>query len=83
MENGCALKRICAVSLHFDALNSSKFEDGDRKALWVEFNEEVYQNVVEDTMHLVKEHGRDIQQIQKEWTERYGHGMKGENRGRE
>ena len=67
-----ALKRLCTASLHFDAVNSYKIEDALKKSLWVEFNEEVYPNVVEDTIHLVRKHGNDIQQIQREWMERYG-----------
>ena len=71
-ERCSALKRLCTASLYFDAMNSAKLEDGERRTLWVEFNEEVYQNVVEDTIHLVQKHDGDIQRIQREWTERYG-----------
>ena len=38
----------------------AELEDGERRTLWVEFNEEVYQNVVEDTIHLVQKHDGDI-----------------------
>ena len=73
-ERCSALKRLCTASLYFDAMNSMeiKVEDDVKQTVWVEFNEEYYQNVVEDTVHLVTKHDNDIQQIQKEWTERYG-----------
>ena len=71
-ERCCALKRLCTASLYFDAMNSSKLEDAAKKTLWVEFNEEIYRSVVEDIIHLVQNHDDDIQQIQREWTERYG-----------
>ena len=71
-ERCSALKRLCTASLYFENMNSSKLEDAMKKTLWVEFNEEVYQNVVEDTAHLVQKHDGDIEQIQREWTERYG-----------
>ena len=71
-ERCSALKRLCTASLYFDAMNSSKLEDAMKKSLWIEFNEEVYQNVVEDTIHLVQKHDGDIKRIQREWTERYG-----------
>ena len=71
-ERCSALKRLCTSTLYFDAMNSSKLEDVMKQTLWIEFNEEVYQNVVEDTIHLVQKHDSEIQQIQREWTERYG-----------
>ena len=71
-ERCSALKRLCTASLYFDAMNSYKLEEAVRRTSWVEFNEEVYQNVVEDTIHLVQQHQGDIQQIQREWTMRYG-----------
>ena len=70
-ERCSTLKRLCTASLYFDAINSSKLGDAIKRTLWVKFNEEVYQNVVEDTIHLMQKHDNDIQHIQREWTERY------------
>ena len=71
-ERCSALKRLCTASLHFDAIKCLNMEEMTKKMLWVEFNEELYRNALEDTIHLVTKHDNDIQQIQREWTEQYG-----------
>ena len=66
------LKRLCAASRYFDILNASNLDDDKKKELFVEFMETVYDSVLDDTAHLLKQHAGDVQQIWREWTERYG-----------
>ena len=66
------LKRLCAASRYFDILNASNLDEDKKKELFVEFMETVYDSVLDDTAHLLKQHAGDVQQIWKEWTERYG-----------
>jgi len=47
-------------------------DEEKKKALLVEFMETVYQSVLDDTAHFVKEHPEDIQRVWAEWTEQYG-----------
>lgn len=70
----CAFtKRLCTASLYIGALSASSSIDSDsRKALLVEFVQKVYQSLLDDVAHLVKEHDGDILEIQREWTEQYG-----------
>ena len=66
------LKRLCAASRYFDILNASNLDEDKKKELFVEFMETVYDSVLDDTAHLLKQHAGDVQQIWREWTERYG-----------
>ena len=66
------LKRLCAASRYFDILNASNLDEDKKKELFVEFMESVYDSVLDDTAHLLKQHAGDVQQIWREWTERYG-----------
>ena len=66
------LKRLCAASRYFDILNASNLDEDKKKELFVEFMETVYDSVLDDTAHLLKQHAGDVQQIWIEWTERYG-----------
>ena len=65
-------KRLCAASKYYDALCGAKMDEEDKKALLVEFMETVYHSVLDDTAHFIEEHAGDLQQVWKEWTERYG-----------
>ena len=65
--------RLCTASMYLEALRtSSKMKEDAKKALFTEFNEEVYRLVLDDTAHFTKEHGDDIERVHREWTERYG-----------
>ena len=66
------LKRLCAASRYFDVLFASKMDDEKKKEIFVKFMDTVYDSVIDDTAHLLKDHGDDLQKIWKEWTERYG-----------
>ena len=65
-------KRLCAASKYYDVLCAAKLSEEERKALLVEFMDTVYESVLDDTAHFIKEHEGDLQQVWKEWTERYG-----------
>ena len=71
-ESCCPLKRLCASSLYFDALTSSKMDAEVAKGIFVEFNESVYRQLVDDTKHLIKEHSNDLKRVHVEWTQKYG-----------
>ena len=72
-ERCAATKRLCAALLYFHALTTSNvLNEEEKKALFVEFSQEVYKSLLEDSIHFVKEHERDIQQVHTEWTEMYG-----------
>ena len=47
-------------------------DEAAKRALFLEFNEEVYRSVLDDTAHFIKEHGDDIERVHGEWTELYG-----------
>ena len=65
--------RLCTASWYFETLKTSpKMDEAARRALFVEFNEEVYHSVLDDTAHFIKEHGDDILRVHNEWTEQYG-----------
>ncbi len=65
--------RLCTASMYFEALRtSSKMDEAAKRALFVEFNEEVYRLVLDDAAHFIKEHEDDIGRVHGEWTERYG-----------
>ena len=65
------VKRLCAASRYFDLLSSSKMKKETKQSLFVHFNEEIYQNALDDTVHFIKEHERDIQRIHREWVQNY------------
>ena len=67
-----SIKRLCISSRYFDVLNKSKTHEKEMEALFVEFNQEIYQLVVDDTAHLAKKHCNDLQRIHSEWTAEYG-----------
>ena len=71
-ESCPVLKRLCASSRYFDVMNTSKLDENEKKLLFVEFNEDIYDLVVDDTTHLVQTHSEDVQHINSEWTEKYG-----------
>lgn len=71
-ESCSALKRLCASQRYFDALNSSKMGQEAASALFIEFNEEVYPLLIDDTAHLIGRHSNELQSIYKEWTLKYG-----------
>ena len=66
------LKRLCAASRYFDVINTSKLDENEKKLLFVEFNEDVYDLVVDDTTHLVQKHSDHVQRINSEWAEKCG-----------
>lgn len=65
------VKRLCAASRYFDLLNSSKMKKKTKQSLFVQFNEEIYQNALDDTVHFIKEHEGDIKRIHREWVQNY------------
>ena len=65
-------KRLCVASKYYDVLCTAKLDEEERKALLVEFMETVYESVLDDTAHFIKEHEGDLQRVWNEWTERYG-----------
>ena len=65
------LQRICESLKYYDALKASDM-DIEQKEQFVEFNMEIYTNILDDKAHLVKYHGNDLQKLYKEWTEKYG-----------
>ena len=71
-ESCAVLKRLCAASRYSDVLDTAKMDESEKKAVFVGFNEDVYDLIVEDTAHLVQEHSDDLQRIHREWTEKYG-----------
>ena len=51
--------RLCTASMYLEALRtSSKMKEDAKKALFTEFNEEVYRLVLDDTAHFTKERRR-------------------------
>ena len=72
-ERCTATKRLCAALLYFHALSTSMIlNEEEKKALFVEFSQEVYKSLLSDSIHFVKEHERDIKRVHIEWTEMYG-----------
>lgn len=66
-------KRLCTASMYFGVVSqSTTLSDEDKASLLVQFNEEAYQSMLEDTNHFIKEHENDISKVQKEWIELYG-----------
>ncbi len=47
-------------------------DDSAKRSLLVEFNEEVYKSVLDDTAHFIKEHSADIEVVRSEWTLLFG-----------
>ena len=59
--------------MYFHALKSStSLNEEEKKALLVEFNEDIYQSVLDDTAHFIKVHENNIEKVHTEWTEHYG-----------
>ena len=67
-----SLLRLCTASRYIDAVTASKLDEEEQRALLVEFNEEVYNMMLDDTIHVVNKHSDDVQQVQTEWTEHFG-----------
>lgn len=65
-------KRLCTASRYFHILSTSTtFNEEDKMNLFMEFNHEVYQLMLDDIIHFVKEHKNDIKRVHFEWTELY------------
>lgn len=47
-------------------------DEDAKRSLFLEFNETVYQSMIDDVTHFIKEHERDIDRVHSEWTEHYG-----------
>ena len=71
-ERCSSLLRLCTASRYIDAVTASKLDEEEQRALLVEFNEEAYNMILDDTEHLVNVHSDDVQQIKREWTEHFG-----------
>lgn len=71
-EQCTALKRLCTASRYYDMLESSKMSVDGRKSIFVEFNQDVYGCILDDTLHLLKVHSNDVPQIRSEWVSQYG-----------
>ena len=70
---GCShLQRLCAALKFWDLVSSSKLSQERKETLLVEFNEEIYHSVVNDTVHLTKVHEGDLEAIYGEWVENHG-----------
>ena len=67
-----SLLRLCTASRYIDAVTASKLAEDEQMALLVEFNEEAYNMILDDTIHVVNEHSDDVQQVQSEWIEHFG-----------
>ena len=53
-------------------LTASDTDDKEKKTVFVEFNEDIYNLIVDDTTHLVQGHSNDVQQLSNEWSQKYG-----------
>ena len=70
ITNRCsALSRLCAASMYYHyVLESPSKLDNE----FIRFMQEIYHFVLDDTAHLVKTHGDNIQQIRCDWVDAYG-----------
>ena len=71
-ERCSSLMRLCTASKYIDAVTASKLDEEDQRALMIEFNEEAYNMVLDDTIHLVNVHSDNIKLIQSEWIKNFG-----------
>ena len=71
-ERCSSLMRLCTASKYIDAVTASKLDKADQMALMIEFHEEAYNMLLDDTIHLVNMHSDDVQRIQTEWIEQFG-----------
>ena len=71
-ERCSSLMRLCTASKYIDAVPASKLDEEDQRALMIEFNEEAYNMVLDDTIHLVNMHSDNIKLIQSEWIKNFG-----------
>ena len=60
------------ASRYYDVLESSTAAEDMKKPIFLQFNEEVYKMILDDTIHLNEVHKRDATEIRKEWVELYG-----------
>lgn len=67
-----AVERLCFASRYWSVLNAAEVDEEERRALFVEFNEEVYHFIVDDAAHFVRAHSADLEQVWSEWTLNYG-----------
>lgn len=66
------LTRLCTASAYYDHLDrSNTLQDDEKKDHFVDFNEELYDSLLNDAEHLFKVHSTDIQRIKSEWAQ-YG-----------
>ena len=71
-ESCSVLKRLCVASLYSAMLSASELDENEKKTVFVGFNEDIYNFIVDDTAHLIQNHSDDLQRIDREWTEKYG-----------
>ena len=71
-ERCSSLMRLCTASKYIDAVTASKLDEEDQRALMIEFNQEAYSMVLDDTAHLVNVHSDNIKLIQSEWIKNFG-----------
>ena len=65
--------RICAAMRYFHVLRTSTtLNEEEKRELFVQFNQNIYRSLLDDTIHFVKKHENDIERIHREWTEIYG-----------
>ena len=74
ITESCAYtKRLCTASMYFHALTSSTtLNEEEIKTLFVDFNQNVYLSLIDDTAHFISDHDKDIQRVHREWTELCG-----------
>ena len=66
-------KRLCTASVYFHALTSSTtLNEEEIRTLFVDFNQNVYLSLIDDTAHFISERDKDIERVHTEWTEQYG-----------
>jgi len=66
------LLRLCVAMRYFDILRELKWSEEIKRNLFIEFNQTIYLQLIDDTAYLVQKHSEDIQQIHREWITSYG-----------
>ena len=65
--------RICTAMRYFHVLlTSTILNEEEKKELFVDFNQNIYRSLLDDTIHFVQQHDHDIERVRREWTEIYG-----------
>ena len=68
-----SLLRLCEAFRYIEALNISlKLSDEQRRSRLIEFCDDIYISLIDDTAHLIQRHSNDIKQVHEEWTAKYG-----------